>query len=183
MMDWASLRHVIFERDGLALTWAALGGALALLATVLGGMVADWWQHRHRREGPSRWRAMWANLKPPYRPHRPGRFGAYLAIVLWAWAFYSLLRDYTLALALALAATVATVVYLARRVRWARWLEQREAEVDAAVAARQADTDRLQWKPDLGRIITVPGDLRQPVGPVTVICPRTFPNLKGVPNV
>ena len=160
---WESLRTVVFDRDGALLSLAALTGALLLIVTVGAGWVADWWQRRPQKSGPSRWRAMWANMKPPYRPHKPGRTLATVAIVGWPVAFGTLQHDFRAATAAAAVATVATVSYLWRRVRWARWLERRETEVAEAVQTWATDTDR----PAL-------------VGPVTVVMPRRFPNTEGM---
>jgi hypothetical protein len=169
-MDWSSLRHVIFERDGLALTWAAFGGAAALVASVVLGAVSDWWHRRPPAEGPSRWRAMLANMRPPYRPHRPGWPVPVTAGGLWAGAFYALTVEVRTAVALAVGAFVTTVVDLARRLKWARWLERREVEAAEAYAARTAPSAA---PPAPG---VQPG---RPLRPVTVIAPRRFPDLKG----
>ena len=155
---WDTLRHVIFDRDGLALSIAALAGALVLIVTAVAGTVVDWWQRRDRKEGPSRWRAMLANMRPPYRPHKPGRLLAAVAVAGWPAAFYALTRDVQAATVLAAVALTATVADLARRWRWARWLERRERQAVAAIG-----------NPEPARLTE----------PVTVVMPRKFPNLEG----
>jgi hypothetical protein len=159
---WESLRAIVFDRDGALLTVGALAGATVLVITAAAGALSDWWQHRPRTDSPSRWRAMWANMKPPYRPHRPGRTLAAVAAVGWPVAFGTLQHNFAIATTTAAVATAATVTYLWRRLRWARWLERRETEVAEAVQARAADTDRIRL-----------------VGPVTVVMPRRFPNTEG----
>jgi hypothetical protein len=175
VMDWSSIRHVIFERDGLALTWAAFGGAAALVASVVLGVVSDWWRRRQPSEGPSRWRAMLANMRPPYRPHRPGWPVPVTAAGLWATAVYTLTVEMRTAVALAAGAFVTTVVDLARRLRWARWLERREVEAAKAYAARTAVPETADRTDEVPQIEARTASLR----PVTVIAPRRFPDMKG----
>jgi hypothetical protein len=157
-----TVRSLVFDRR--AGGWVSFA-ALVIVVGFLAGTWAAWlWETletRRERRGPrTRTRKAatadratgllaWTVAALLPRRRKPGRVLAGFAAGCWVAAYATLLIDFRVAYPAAGVGTVAAVVWLWRRYRWARLVEEREA----AEAARQAEDDRRrrEWEEEQAR--------------------------------